>query len=128
MRARVQHVVSTADLATAMGSGDVEVLATPRLLAWCEEATMRVVDGALDHTDTTVGMRVRIDHLLPTPVGGSVDIDAVLALVEGRRLTFDVAATADGEMIGMGQVVRVVVNRQRFLERATSSGLPSPDQ
>lgn len=111
--------MSSDDIATVFGSGDVEVLATPQLLAWCEEATMRVVDGALEPGDTTVGMRVRIDHLSPTAVGGKVSVEAILALVEGRRLTFDVTASEGGEMVGMGQVVRVVVNRQRFIERAT---------
>ncbi|MEM7288631.1 MAG: hotdog domain-containing protein [Actinomycetota bacterium] len=104
-------------LATAFGSGDVEVLSTPQLLAWCEQMTVRSVEGQLEPDQTTVGMRMRIDHVSPSTVGGRVAVAARLTLVEGRRLTFDVSARDGDREILLGQVVRVVVTRDRFMAR-----------
>ena len=111
--------VTDADTAVALRSGDVPVLATPRLLALCEEATMAAVRSELDDGTTTVGMRVQIDHVLPTPPGRQVTATASLTRVEGRRLTFAVEATQAGAVVAHGTVTRVLVDRQRFLERAS---------
>jgi predicted thioesterase len=83
--------VGEADTAVAMGSGTVHVLATPRVVALVEQATCAALAGHLDEGCTTVGMRVQLDHLHPTPVGGLVNAEAVLEKVEGRRLTFTVS-------------------------------------
>ena len=93
MRGEVRLRVTDADTARALGSGSVDVLGTPRVVALVEEAACRALDGRLDEGSTSVGMRVRIDHLLPTPVGGEVVAEAVLERVEGRRLTFTVSAS-----------------------------------
>lgn len=119
LTATCRHTVTDDDTAIARGSGDVAVLATPQVLAWCEGATVACIADELEPGQTTVGMRVRLDHLRPTPVGGSVTVEAVVALVEGRRLTFDVTATDDGGEIASGQIVRVQVDRDRFMEKAT---------
>jgi len=119
LRAEISLVVTGADTAIAARSGDVPVLATPRLLALCEEATVAAVEGHLDAGKTTVGMRVQIDHLAPTAVGGTVRADAVLEEIEGPRLTFKVSAHDDRGLIGVGRVTRVIVNRERFLEKVS---------
>ena len=120
LRATAEHVVKESHTAIAMGSGDVAVLATPQVLAWCEQATVDSIAAALAETESAVGMRVRLDHVRATPVGASVPVEAELSRVEGRRLTFEVrAADARGE-IATGQVIRVIVDRDRFLERASS--------
>lgn len=118
--ATVELVVTTADTAPAMGSGDVEVLATPRLVALAEEATVRAVAGGLPEGQTTVGTRVELDHLAATPVGRRVGAEARLVDVDGRRLVFDVAVREADMLIARGRVERVVVDRQRFLDRAAS--------
>lgn len=106
-------------ISTVFGSGDVEVLATPQVLAWCEGATVAAIADHLEAGTTTVGMRARIDHIRATPIGGRVTVEATLERVEGRRLTFDVAAYDDtDEEIASGQVVRVLVERDRFMARA----------
>ena len=117
--------VESSHLATAFGSGDVEVLSTPQVLAWCEQMTVRAINGQLEPEQTTVGMRMRIDHLSPSMVGGRVAVAARLTLVEGRRLTFDVSAREGEREILSGQVIRVIVTRDRFLDRVreiTGSG------
>lgn len=109
--------VEPTHLASAIGSGDVPVLSTPQALAWCEQMTVRAIEGRLDADQTTVGMRMRIDHLSPSVVGGRVAVAARLTLVEGRRLTFDVSAHEGEREILAGQVIRVIVTRDRFLDR-----------
>jgi predicted thioesterase len=115
--------VTTDDTARALGSGDVEVLATPRLLAWCEAATVAALaelagEEGVGETATSVGTRVRLDHLAATPVGGRVEVTASLQHRDGRLVRFDVAATdRSGRVVATGEVFRVVVERERFQAR-----------
>jgi predicted thioesterase len=122
LRAEVSLHVGDADTAVAARSGDVPVLATPRLLALCEEATVTALAGHLDAGKTTVGMRVQLEHLAPTGVGGTVRAEAVLEEVEGPRLTFKVSAHDDRGLVGVGRVTRVIVNTERFLEKLNTPG------
>lgn len=116
--ARVELVVAEADLAPAHGSGTVPVLATPRLVALCEEASMAAVAGQVPDGSTTVGMRVQFDHLAPTMAGAPVTAEATLEKVAGRRLTFTVSASDPRGLIAAGKVTRVVVDIERFLDKA----------
>lgn len=108
-------VVGEDDTARALGSGDVDVLGTPRLVALLEEATCDAVAGFLDARSTTVGMRVQVDHLQPTPVGAEVTAEAYLDKIDGRRITFTVTASDSGGLVAAGKVTRVVVDVQRFM-------------
>jgi predicted thioesterase len=110
-------VVGEADTARALGSGDVEVLGTPRLVALLEEAACAAVQGRLDPSSTTVGMRVQVDHLQPTPIGAEVLAEAYLDKIEGRRITFTVTASDPGGLVAAGKVTRVVVDVQRFMSK-----------
>ncbi len=117
-QAVVQHRVGNDDTARSLGSGDLDVLATPRLLAWCEQATVESLAGRLDEASSTVGTRVELAHLRASPVGAAVTVRADLVHVDGRLLRFDVVAEdTDGAVLGHGQVTRVVVDRARFLAR-----------
>ena len=109
--------VSDADTAIAFRSGEVAVLATPRLVALLEEATMDALAGHLDDEQTTVGMRVQIDHLAPTGVGAEVRANATLEAVEGRRLTFRTGAAEGETPVAAATITRVIVDTSRFLER-----------
>ncbi|MDQ4037375.1 MAG: thioesterase [Actinomycetota bacterium] len=110
--------VGDADTAAALGSGDVPVLATPRLIAWSEAVTVRALGGHIADQATTVGTRVELDHLGATTVGTDVTIDVVLSAVDGRKLRFDVHAWQDESVtVGRGSVSRVLVDRERFLGR-----------
>jgi len=114
----VSLVVEPGDTAVALQTGDVPVLATPRLIRLAEEATLRAVEGKLDQGTTSVGYRVQVDHLAPVPVGDRVRAEAVLEAVEGRRLTFRVSLTDERGLVGAGRITRVIVERDRFMERA----------
>jgi predicted thioesterase len=117
-RGGVREVVTDADTAVALGSGGLPVLATPRLLAWCEAATCRALDGRLPAGSSSVGTSVRLEHLAPSAVGEQVTVVALVATVDGRRIGFEVEATdAAGTVVGRGTVERVVVDDERFLAR-----------
>ena len=116
LTARLELVVTDRDTALAARSGDVEVLATPRIIALVEEAAVAAVAGRLEPGQTTVSMRVQVDHVAPAPVGDLVAATAKLDKVEGRRLTFSVSVTDPRGLIAAGKVTRVVVDRSRFLD------------
>jgi fluoroacetyl-CoA thioesterase len=118
LTAAVEHTVAEADTASALGSGDVPVLGTPRLLALAEAATVAALAGALEGGRTSVGTRVEFEHLAATPVGGRVRVRAELVEVDGRTLRFAVEAMdGHGVLVARGTVWRAVVDRERFLSR-----------
>ena len=119
LRGEVQLIVGEADTAIALGSGSVPVLGTPRVVALCEQAAVAAIADRLENGNTTVGMRVQIDHLQPTAVGKTVSAEAILERIEGRRLTFMVSVHDPRGLIAAGKVTRVVIDAQRFMERAT---------
>ena len=115
LKGEARLVVGNADTARSLRSGSVDVLGTPRLVALFEEATVDAVEGCLDDGLTTVGMRVQVDHLQPTPVGAEVFAEAYLEKIEGRRITFTVTASDSGGLVAAGKVTRVVVDVNRFM-------------
>jgi fluoroacetyl-CoA thioesterase len=119
--ATASMVVTEADTAAAFRSGDVPVLATPRVVGLAEEATVQAVAGELGERETTVGYRVQLDHLAPTAIGGRVDAEATLETIESRRLTFRVSVSDGRGLVAAGRITRVVVERDRFLEKAAGA-------
>ena len=120
LSAEVELTVGDEDTAVAWRSGDVAVLGTPRVVALCEEAAVAAVGDRLAPGETTVGMRVQLDHLAPTAVDGRVRAEATLEKVEGRRLTFTVSVTDARGLVAAGRITRVVVLRDRFMDKATT--------
>jgi fluoroacetyl-CoA thioesterase len=118
VQAAADLVVGEADTAQAWGSGDVPVLATPRLAALCEEAACRAVADQLRPGETTVGLHIEFTHVAPTRIGSLVRAEATLDRVEGARLVFTVSATDSCGLVGAGKLTRVVVDRERFLGKA----------
>jgi fluoroacetyl-CoA thioesterase len=118
LAAAFRYTVTEADTAVALGSGEVPVLATPRVLALVERATVAAVAGALEAGATTVGTRVELDHLAPSLVGAEVETDAVLERVAGRRLVFAVRLRDGDRAVASGRVTRVVVDTAAFLRDA----------
>ncbi len=127
MHGAASIVVSEADTARSLGSSDVDVLGTPRLVALCEAATIDALGGVLDEEHTTVGMRIRIDHLQPTPVGATVTAEATLEQIDGRRIVFTVSASDSGGLVAAGKITRVVVDRNRFMGKCCSTDAAAVD-
>ena len=115
---RVELTVTDADTAQTLGSGDVPVLGTPRLLALAEAATVAATASKLPPGTTTVGTRVELEHRAATPVGRTVIAEARLTKADGRRLIFEVAVRDGSETVADGRIERVLVDRQRFVEKA----------
>jgi fluoroacetyl-CoA thioesterase len=110
--------VTPQDCADALGSGDLPVLATPRLLSWCEAATVAALSARLPPGQTSVGTRVQLEHTRASAVGAVLTVRAHLVHVDGRLLRFEVVAEdAEAAMVGHGEVTRVLVDRERFLSR-----------
>lgn len=119
LRATVELVVGDADTAIALRTGEVPVLATPRLLAMCEEAALAAVAPELAEGQTTVGMKIQLDHLAPSAVGHRVVAEAVVEKVNGRRVTFTVSVNDDRGLVAVGRVTRVIVDAEHFVAKAS---------
>jgi fluoroacetyl-CoA thioesterase len=123
----VRIVVADTDTAIAMGTGDVPVLATPRLLALAEAAAVAAISPGLESGVTSVGRSAALEHKRASPVGAEVVVEAELTEVDGRRLVFRFIArqkqpsrSPDDEdaVVGAGIVERVLVDRERFVSQA----------
>lgn len=118
--AEAELTVGEQDTALAIRSGDVPVLATPRVVGLCEEASVKALQGELGPKETSVGMQVQLDHLAPTAVGHRVTAEATVEKVNGRRITFTVSVSDERGLVAVGRVTRVVVDIDRFLEKVNS--------
>lgn len=112
------HLVGEDDTAAVLGSGDLPVLGTPRLLAWAEAATCAALAEELGAASTSVGTRVSLEHRAASVVGEAVTVTATLTHRDGRLVRFEVVAVDSRDaVVGHGEVTRVVVDRERFLGR-----------
>ncbi len=113
----VEHVVADADTALSMRSGDVAVLATPKVVALCEEAAVAAIEDQIPDGKTTVGTHVDLDHSAPTAVGATVTATATVKNVEGRAIEFMVRVAEGADIVAAGRHTRFIVDRERFMER-----------
>jgi fluoroacetyl-CoA thioesterase len=111
-------VVTESDTALALGTGEVAVLATPRLVQLCEQATLVALGPRLAHGKTTVVLRIEFTHLSPVSVGSEVVATATLERSEGRRLLFSTTVTDACGLVAAGKVTRVLVETAPFMEKA----------
>lgn len=118
MKGEVATLVEREDTAKEVGSGSLLVYATPCMVALMEGAACEAIAPALDETQTTVGTALNIEHISATPVGLDVRAEAEVTAVEGKVLTFSVKAFDESGEIGRGTHKRVIVNAQRFLDKA----------
>lgn len=106
--------------ARSIGSGDVDVLGTPALLALAESACVDAIADDLPEGRTSVGTYAEIEHLQASPVGTQVHADATLIGHHGRRLEFNVLVQQDGELVAKVRHRRVLVDRERFIQKVTA--------
>lgn len=117
LRSISQAVVNENDTALILGSGDLKVLATPRLIALMENAAMNAVSNFIKKSETTVGGQIDVIHKKPTPIGESIEAMAVLTKIEGNKLTFSIIAKDSDSIVGEGVHVRYVVDREKFMNK-----------
>ena len=118
MKGEVFTQVEREDTAKEVGSGDLLVYATPCMVALMEGAACEAIANALSDTQTTVGTMLNIEHISATPVGLEVRAEAEVTAVEGKVITFTVTAFDEAGEIGKGTHKRVIVNSQKFLDKA----------
>lgn len=110
-------IVTAQDTALYQGSGDMEVLATPRMMALMENAAMLAVKDELPEGSTTVGGHIESSHLRPSKVGTEITATATVTKVEGKKIYFDIKAQMNDVIIGEGTHLRFIVDREKFLSR-----------
>lgn len=118
LKGRAETTVTPENTAQAVGSGLVPVFATPYMIALMEGAAVNAVQAALSADEGTVGTRLDVTHDAATPIGLKVWAEAELVAVEGRKLTFSVAAYDEREQIGGGTHERFVIKPEKFVARA----------
>lgn len=105
-------------LACNVGSGDLPVLGTPVMMALMENAAMLAVKDHLEEGQSTVGGFISSSHLKPTAVGRTVTATAELTAVEGRKLKFKVSAADETGVIGEGEHLRFIIDKEKFMKKA----------
>lgn len=119
-KGEVSTLVERADTALEVGSGSLLVYATPCMVALMEGAACEALEGLLPEEKTSVGTELSISHLSATPVGMEVRAEAEVTAVEGSTVTFAVTAYDEAGKIGEGIHKRVIINTQKFLDKAYS--------
>ena len=110
--------VRAADTALALGSGDVPVLGTPRVVALAEAACVAALLDRLSPEQTSVGTRVELDHTGSSEVGANIRASASVTVSSGLKLTFEVEVHDGSRLVAQGFITRVVVDRISFLAKA----------
>ena len=118
MKGEATTMAEREDTAMEVGSGSLLVYATPCMVALMEGAACEAIQEALSDSQTTVGTELNIQHVSATPVGLEVRAEAEVIAVDGKVITFEVKAFDEAGEIGKGTHKRVIVNTQKFLEKA----------
>jgi len=115
---KAEILVDINNTAKAMGSGDLEVFATPAMIALMEKAATLAVSECIPEGSSTVGTMINVKHIAATPVGMKISAQATLTEVDGKRLFFIVEAFDGKDKIGEGQHERFIINVDKFMVRA----------
>ncbi|MCR5353615.1 MAG: thioesterase family protein [Clostridiales bacterium] len=115
-----EAIVSLSKCAREMSSGDLDIFATPSLVALMEASAINCVKNKLGIGETTVGISVNVKHTSPTPTGMTVWAESELTEIDGRRLTFKITAYDKSGVIGTATHERMIVEKEKMLEKANS--------
>lgn len=121
-KAEASVSVTQAQTAKTVGSGSLNVFATPMMAAMMEQAACKALEPYLEDGETTVGTELNIRHTAATPVGLTVTAEAEVTAVNGREIAFRVSARDDAGEIGSGTHKRFLVFAERFQTKADGRG------
>jgi len=113
----ITYKVTPNDSAIKVGSGLVDVYATPALIALCEKTCSELAAKCLPEGDVTVGSEIHITHSAPSKIGATVKCTVQLIEIQGRKLHFRMVVSDDGRMVALGQHFRVIVNKEKFMSK-----------
>ena len=117
LRGAAREEVSEKNTAIAYGSGSINVFATPAMIGLMEKAALSSVDPLLPEGHSTVGIKVEVEHVAATPIGGLVEAKSELLEIDGRRLIFKVEAFDGKGLVGRGSHERFIVATEKFLTK-----------
>ncbi|MCR5313655.1 MAG: thioesterase family protein [Bacteroidaceae bacterium] len=109
--------VSKENTANYLGSGNLDVLATPAMMALMENAAMLAVAPSLQEGQTTVGGHIESSHLKPSLIGSKIEATATLIKIEGKKLFFKIEAKMNDTIIGEGTHLRFIVDKEKFMSK-----------
>ncbi|MCL2775563.1 MAG: thioesterase family protein [Oscillospiraceae bacterium] len=118
--ATVKTIVSESNKAKAVGSGSLDVFATPMMIALMEKAACECLANGLEQSQTSVGTQINVSHTAASPLGAEITTTATVEYVFGRKIEFSVTASDGAGEIGSGKHTRVIVDAVRFMEKANS--------
>jgi len=113
----LERIVRDEDTAARYGSGHLNVLATPALVAFMEHAALTLVSSFLSDSESTVGTEISIKHMKATRAGKTIRCTATLEQISGNRLQFQVEAHEGEELIGFGKHTRYIIDVERFMRK-----------
>lgn len=117
---KIELNVTENKTAKTVGSGTLDVFATPAMIALMEQTAAESVEKELEQGTTTVGIKINVEHLAATPVGMNVSCQSTLVEVDGRKLVFDIEAFDEAGMIGKAYHERFIVDSKRFMDKTLS--------
>ncbi|MBQ9382666.1 MAG: thioesterase family protein [Ruminiclostridium sp.] len=117
IKGRCSEKVTAEKTAAALGSGALDVYATPAMIALMENTAMKSVAAELEDGMTTVGTKLDIAHTSASPVGSTITCESELTGIDRRRLVFRVTAYDDAGEIGSGTHERFIVDAAKFTEK-----------
>lgn len=116
----IERTVTPNITAKAVGSGSLDVLGTPMLIAMAEEASAHIAQSYIDDTKTTVGTQISCEHNAPTPLDATVLVVSTLIEHNDKSFTFEITATDNKSVIGKLTHTRFVVDVEKFMSKANS--------
>lgn len=117
---KIELNVTEDKTAKVVGSGTLDVFATPAMIALMEQSAAESVEKELDEGMTTVGIKINVDHLAATPIGMKVYCESTLVQEEGRKLIFEIEAFDEAGRIGKAYHERFIVDSARFMGKTLS--------
>lgn len=115
----MSQVVDMANAASHIGSGSLQVYATPAMVTFIEHTCRKLIEPHLSESQTSVGVALSVRHLAPTPVGATVSIRVEILKIEGHLVTFKASVRDDIEAIGEAEHTRAIIEVERFLHRVS---------
>ncbi|MFP3854050.1 MAG: thioesterase family protein [Anaerolineales bacterium] len=126
LSAELKERVRQDQTAPHLGSGDVAVFATPAMVTMVERACAELAQRYLKPEQSTVGVKLEVHHLAPTPVGHAISVAVEVLEVEGNRLRFSARIRDETELVGRVEHTRAVIDRDRFMRRVQAKKTSKP--
>jgi fluoroacetyl-CoA thioesterase len=117
LSSEIWQEVTPKQSAKVLGSGTLDVFATPSMALMVESVCLEMIDGLLDGSQTTVGTRIQLDHLAPTPIGDRIHLKAEIQSIEENVIDFRVDIWDSVDLIGQASHRRVIIDKERFMKR-----------